>query len=131
MNLDEYKQKLEEVMVAPLDTEDPEHLYRQAAVIESLSYLAIKFQGEAERRASKAEAQMRQTGKYIANYDGTAADRKIKWEADCAPLYEEAENARSDARYWNNVGRAIERKTTLCQSILSNITASIKAGIRS
>lgn len=131
MNLEEYKKRLEEVLVAPLDADDPEHLYKQAAAIESLSYLAIKFQNEAERRASKAEAAMRQSGKFIADYHGTATDRKIKWEADCAPLYEEAENARSDARYWNSVGRAIERKTTLSQSILSNITASIKAGIRS
>lgn len=130
MQLEEYKKKLEEALTAPLDVDSPDNLYKQVAVIESLSYLALKLQGEAERKATKAEARMRQSGKFIADYRGTAADRKIKWEADCAPLYEEAENARSDARYWASVNKAIQYKVSLCQSILSSITASIKAGIR-
>ena len=130
MNLETYKQKLEEVLTAPLDTESPDNLFKQATVIESLNYLAIKYQAEAEQRATEAESRIRQSGKAICEYHGTAADRKIKWEADCAPLYREAQNAQTEAKYWLSIGRAIERKVILAQSILANITASMKAGIR-
>ena len=130
MDLEQYKNKLEEVLTTALDVDNPDNLYKQATVIESLSYLAIKLQAEAEQRATKAEARMRQSGKVITSYSGTATDRKMKWEADCAPLFEEAETARSEARYWLNIGKAIERKVILAQSVLSNITASVKAGIR-
>jgi hypothetical protein len=130
MNKESYKDRLEEVLTVPLDTESPDNLYKQATIIESLSYLAIKYQAEAEVRATTAESRMRQAGKAISEYNGTATDRKMKWEADCAPLFEEAENARTEARYWLNIGKAIERKVILAQSVLSNITASVKAGIR-
>lgn len=127
---DEFKKRLEEVLTTPLDVDSPDNLYKQATVIESLSYLVIKYQADAELKATQAESRMRQSGKFICEYKGTAADRKLKWEADCAPLFEEAEMARTEARFWLNIGKALERKVILAQSILSNITASVKAGIR-
>lgn len=130
MNIADYKEKLEQILTAPLDVDSPDNLYRQATAIESLSYWAIKLQADAEQRATEAESKMRQSGKAIIAYKGTAADRKIMWEADCAPLYKEAQNAESEAKYWYSIGRAIERKVILAQSVLSNITASVKAGIR-
>lgn len=130
MDIETYKNKLEEVLTTALDVDNPDNLYKQATIIESLSYLAIKMQAEAEQRAAKAESKVRQSGKAITTYSGTASDRKMKWEADCAPLFEESEIAKSEAHYWHNIGRAIERKVILAQSVLSNVTASIKAGIR-
>ena len=127
---DEFKSRLETVLTTPLDVDNPDNLFKQATVIESLSYLAIKYQADAEIRATQAESRLRQSGKFICEYSGTATDRKTKWEADCSPLFEEAETARSEARFWLNIGKAIERKVILAQSVLSNITASVKAGIR-
>lgn len=130
MNIEDYKKRLEEVLTTPLATDSPEELYKQAAVIESLSYLAIKLQAEAEQKLSRAERTLREAGSTIIEFKGTASDRKQLWEASCASIFEEIDKYRYESRYWLNIGKAIEKKVSLTQSILSNISASIKAGIR-
>lgn len=129
MNNQEYRQKIEEVLQAPLTTDSPETLYKEAAVIESLAYLSVKLQAKAEVKLSEAEAKLREKGSMIVDYEGTASDRKLKWEAEHAELFKNIDNAKTEVLYWRNVGQAIEKKVSLAQSILSNITSSIKAGI--
>ena len=130
MNIDEYKSKLETVLTTALDVDNPDNLYKQATVIESLSYLATKLQAEAEVKGARAERALREAGTKIKDLEGTAVEKKLLWESICAPLFEEVDKYKAESKYWYGVGRSIERKVILAQSILSNITASIKAGVR-
>lgn len=130
INLSEYSTKLEEVLSTPLDIDSPDNLYKQATVIESLSYYALKLQAEAEANGAKAERALREAGVSVSKFGGTAVEKKLLWEASCAGLFEVVDKYKTEAKYWYGVSKSIERKVILAQSILSNMTANIKAGVR-
>lgn len=58
---------------------------------------------------------------------GTQADKKIKLDAACADVLKQIEDAECEMKYWKGIGRIIENKISLAQSVLSNITSMVKA----
>ena len=60
---------------------------------------------------------------------GTVLEKTTKVEAETSSLLTEVEKVESEIRYWRNIGKLIENKISLAQSILSNIGSQIKAGM--
>ena len=131
MSNDEIDARLETALSAELDVDSPDALYNQAALIESFSYIAVKRQAAAELKLAGLEKQLRDHGPDILLLKGTAGDRKMQWEAQNSDLMLAISKAESEVQFWKGIGRSIEKKVTLVQSVLSNMTSSIKAGIRS
>lgn len=55
-------------------------------------------------------------------------EKGILIEAKIASLLKEEEEVEAKAKYWRGIGKAIENKVSLGQSVLANITSMVKAG---
>lgn len=130
MQLEEYKKKIAEVLQAPLTTDAPETLYKEAAVIESLAYLAVKLSAIAETKVTELDEKIR-TEKLTAldGLSGTQMEKTIQLEAKISTLIEEKEKAEIEMKYWKGISKTIENKVSLAQSILSNIGSQMKSGM--
>ena len=123
-----FEDTMQEILSTEIPTEQPEELYKFAAKVECYSYYLAKRQAECERQLAANERALAETKRQIPLYKGTANDRQSLWEAETAILNSAVELSKSDVRYYKNLSSVLENKVSLIQSILSNISASIKAG---
>lgn len=130
MQLEEYKQKVQEVLQKPLTTDSPEEVYKEAALIESMSYLAVRQATLLEVKLTSLNQTLREEKlKVLSELTGTQMEKSIQLEAKLAPLLKEIENTEATMKYWRAVGKNVEQKVSLCQSILANITSMAKSGL--
>lgn len=127
-NQEQFENEMHEFLLQEIPTEMPEELYKFAAKAESYTYYVAKQQSSCERKLAVHERALAETKKTMPQYKGTAGDRLAQWESDTALLASEVELCKADVRYYKNLGKVLENKISLIQSILANITASIKAG---
>lgn len=114
----------------PIDTDNPENLYKQIATIEAYLYLVIKYQSEAEHAIAEEESNLRVAGKSLQDYSGTQAEKKAQFDAEYNDIYKRLDARKAEFHLWSNLGKVIEKKINLAQTILSSIKASMQAGIR-
>ena len=65
----------------------------------------------------------------LKEYTGTAQEKLAQFEAEFTEDITSAEEIEADIKYWRGIGKAIENKISLGQSILANITSQVKAGM--
>ena len=121
--------RLDDVLTTEIPTEQPEELYKFAVKAEALTYYVVKKQAESERELAAAEKILNEKRAELKELHGTVAEKQAQWDAKYAFEVSQAEMFKADIRYWKNVGDLLEKKISLVQSILSNITASIKSGM--
>ena len=129
MKLDEYKKKVEETLQRPLSVEQPQELYKEISVIESLSYLAVKLASLAEQKCSRLTQELHEKSVSMMNYKGTVGEKKAQFEAENAELLAKIDMADAEVRYWKDIARIISQKVSLAQSVMSSVSAQIKAGM--
>lgn len=69
-------------------------------------------------------------GTKLKEFQGTQAEKKACFDAMFSDMYQKIEEYESEALYYRNVARAIDRKVDLAQSILANMSVSMRVGIR-
>ena len=99
--------------------------------VEALGYLATKFQATSERKLREAEVMMMNArAKAYNEVEGkTAPERQAKVDAMTSELAGQIAMLESLVKYYRNISILIDRRAGLSQSILSNFSAQIKAGI--
>lgn len=124
----EAQEAMEKILKEELDTDSPETLFKQLALVESLAYLACKKQAQQEViLAQKEQALAKAKEQALAGLEGTALEKNIKVESLTADAQAEVTKAKAAIAYWKQTGRIIENKISLGQSVLANITSQIKA----
>lgn len=131
MNEKEYRDRCEAVLSKELPVESPDELMKAAVEVESLGYLATKFQAMAERRLREAEVSMmnERAKAYNEVVGKTAPERQAKVDALTAELAGEIATLESLVKFYRNLSALIDRRVGLAQSTLANFSAQIKAGI--
>ena len=130
MNLEEYKEKVQEVLQKPLTTDSPEEVYKESALIESLAYLSVRQATMLEMKLAELNQKLRdEKQKHLSELSGTAMEKTIQLEAKLSPLLKEIESVEATMKYWRATGKLIENKVSPAQSILANITSQVKAGL--
>ena len=131
MDEKEYRAKCEEVLGKELPVESPDELMKAVVEVEALGYLATKFQATSERKLREAEVMMmNERAKAYNEVEGrTSEERKAKVDALTAELAGQIAMLESLVKYYRNISILIDRRAGLSQSILSNFSAQIKAGI--
>lgn len=130
MNLEEFKKKVQQTLQQPLRVDSPNDLCADIAVIESLAYLSVKLQANAEARLSKANEELRlKKLEYTKEATGTVYEKTLQVEANCNSVLKEIDDANVELHYWKSISKLIEQKTSLAQSVLTSIGNQIKAGI--
>ena len=130
MNLEEYKQKIQEILSSPLSTDSPETLYKESAMIESMAYMAVRQTAIFETKIAALNETLRvEKDKILPTLSGNQLEKTIKIEAATSSLIKEIDEAEATMKYWKSVGKLIENKISLSQSILANITSQIKANL--
>jgi hypothetical protein len=131
MDEKEYRAKCEEVLGKELPVESPDELMKAVVEVEALGYLATKFQATSERKLREAEVMMmNERAKAYNEVEGkTAPERQAKVDAMTSELAGQIAMLESLVKYYRNISILIDRRAGLSQSILSNFSAQIKAGI--
>lgn len=131
MNEEEYRDRCEAVLSKELPVESPDELMKAAVEVESLGYLATKFQAMTERRLREAEVSMmnERAKAYNEVVGKTAPERQAKVDALTAELAGEIATLESLVKFYRNLSVLIDRRVGLAQSTLANFSAQIKAGI--
>ena len=130
MELETYKEKVKEVLQAPLSVDSPETMFNEVAVIESLAYLAVRLAAAAETKLSTLNEKLRkERDEYLGTVTGTQMEKSIKLESLTSATLKEISNTEIEMKYWRSVGKLIENKISLAQSVLANITSQVKAGL--
>ena len=131
MDEKEYREKCEEVLGKELPVESPDELMKAVVEVEALGYLATKFQATSERKLREAEVMMMNArAKAYNEVEGkTAPERQAKVDAMTSELAGQIAALESLVKYYRNISILIDRRAGLSQSILSNFSAQIKAGI--
>lgn len=130
MQLDEYKQKVQEILQKPLTTDSPETVYKESAMIESLAYLAVRQATILEVKLTELNQKLREEKlTHLSELTGTQMEKAIQLDAKVASLLKEIEETEATMKYWRATSKLIENKISLAQSILANITSQVKAGL--
>lgn len=130
MQLDEYKQKVQEILQKPLTTDSPETVYKESAMIESLAYLAVRQATILEVKLTELNQKLREEKlTHLSELTGTQMEKAIQLDAKVATLLKEIEETEATMKYWRATSKLIENKISLAQSILANITSQVKAGL--
>lgn len=130
MNLEDYKKKVSDTLQVPLTVDSPETLFKEAACIESLSYLAVKLSAIAEKNLTTLNNKLREEkAKLLPELKGTQMEKNIQLENSLKDLLEKVEQTELEMKYWKSIGKLIENKVSLAQSVLSNISSQVKAGM--
>ena len=130
MQLDEYKQKVQEILQKPLTTDSPETVYKESALIESLAYLAVRQATILEVKLTELNQKLREEKlTHLSELTGTQMEKAIQLDAKVASLLKEIEETEATMKYWRATSKLIENKISLAQSILANITSQVKAGL--
>lgn len=124
---DEIKQLLE----TPLDTSSPEVLTSQISQIESYSHTLVDILAEVENRAEDVQRILSEKKTSIVDkYKSEKNDvMNIKVDGELAGEIKSLNSLKIQANKIKSIIKLIDRRCSIGQSILSNITASIKAGI--
>jgi len=95
-----------------------------------MAYLAVRQATLLETSLTELNQTLREEKENkLAELSGTAMEKAIQLDAKVAPLLKEIESAETKMKYWRAVGKLIENKVSLGQSILANITSQIKSGM--
>lgn len=130
MELEEYKKKIQEVLSTPLSTDSPENLYKESALIESMAYIAVRQAALMETKIANLNEILRdEKAKALPTLSGNQLEKTIKIEALVSSTLKAIDEAETTMKYWKSVGKLIENKVSLSQSILANITSQIKANL--
>lgn len=130
MELEEYKKKIQEVLSTPLSTDSPENLYKESALIESMAYIAVRQAALMETKIANLNEILRdEKAKVLPTLSGNQLEKTIKIEALVSSTLKAIDEAETTMKYWKSVGKLIENKISLSQSILANITSQIKANL--
>ena len=128
--MEDYKQKVAEILQKPLTTDSPEMVYKESALIESLAYLAVREAATLEVKLTGLNEELRKKKlEHLSELNGTAMEKTIQLEAKLAPLLKDIEKTEAQMKYWRAISKAIENKISLAQSILANITSQVRAGL--
>lgn len=65
----------------------------------------------------------------LSDLTGTQMEKSIQLDAKLSSLLKEIESTEATMKYWRATSKLIENKISLAQSILSNITSQVKAGL--
>ena len=60
---------------------------------------------------------------------GTQMEKTAKLEASLAENLHKIEQKEAEMKYWRSIGKLIENKISLGQSILANITSQVRSGM--
>lgn len=131
MSEEEYVAKCEELLSKELPVESPDELMKAAVEVESLGYLATKFQARAEKELRQADVELMAARAEAYNIvEGkTAPERQAKVENHVRHQVETVAAYESRIKFYRNLSALIERRVGLAQSTLANFSAQIKAGI--
>lgn len=130
MKLEEYKKKIELTLQVPLTTDAPETMFSELATIDSLSYLATQLAASMELKIAKLNEQLRrEKDNNLAFVTGTQVEKSIRLDAMSASTLNSIEKCEAEMKYWRTIGKLIENRISLGQSILANITSQIKSGM--
>ena len=131
MSEEEYIAKCEELLSKELPVESPDELMKAAVEVESLGYLATKFQARAEKELRQADAElMAARAEAYKTVEGkTAPERQAKVESLVRHQVEAVASYESRIKFYRNLSALIDRRVGLAQSTLANFSAQIKAGI--
>lgn len=133
MTEEEYVKKCEEVLTSLLPVESPDELMKASMEVESLGYLATKYQARSEGRLRAAELDLiNAKANVFPNVSGrTAEERKVAVDKLVSDKIAKVEEQESLVKFYRNLSVLIERRVGLAQSMLANFSAQIKAGILS
>lgn len=131
MSEEEYITKCEELLSKELPVESPDELMKAAVEVESLGYLATKFQARAEKELRQADVELMAARAEAYNIvEGkTAPERQAKVESHVRHQVETVAAYESRIKFYRNLSALIDRRVGLAQSTLANFSAQIKAGI--
>ncbi len=131
MGEEEYIARCEELLSHELPVESPDELMKAAVEVESLGYLATKFQAKAERALRGAEVELiTERAKAYNEVEGkTGEERKAKVDNFTKTQLDAISAYESKVKFYRNLSVLIERRVGLAQSTLANFSAQIKAGI--
>ena len=125
-----YSTKVQEILSQPLDPDNPKELFNQIALIESMAFLAVKYSTECEQEIIHHESALRcKKGQLLPSLKGTQLEKQTELDCSCNDILVKLATKETEMKYWKNIGKLIENKVSLAQSILSNIGSQIKAGI--
>lgn len=128
--MEEYKKRVKEILQKPLTTDSPEEVYKETALIESLAYLAVREASMLEMKLTELNQTLRdKKAELLSDLTGTQMEKSIQLDAKLSPLLKEIESTEATMKYWRATSKLIENKISLAQSILSNITSQVKAGL--
>lgn len=115
----------------PLETTEPQVLMQQITFAEAHSHEAMRKLSQLEHlRAELEEEKSVAWAKAIEEYKAMKVDvMKAKALGDIAGLNSEIEKVDSKITYYKTLVKVIDRRCSLGQSIIANITSQIKAGI--
>ena len=128
--MEEYKKRVKEILQKPLTTDSPEEVYKETALIESLAYLAVREASMLEMKLTELNQTLRdKKAELLSDLTGTQMEKSIQLDAKLSSLLKEIESTEATMKYWRATSKLIENKISLAQSILSNITSQVKAGL--
>lgn len=128
--MEEMRKKLEEVLQMELKADTPEELVKQLATIEAFTYLPVKYQTLAEKALSTIESELRKARlDALQKAMGTVQEKQASVDAATDELLLKCARYEREVNYWKGVGKLFEKKIMLGQTILSTLSAQIKAGI--
>ena len=104
---------------------------KAAVEVESLGYLATKFQARAEKELRQADVELMaaRAEAYNTVEGKTAPERQAKVESLVRHQVETVAAYESRIKFYRNLSALIDRRVGLAQSTLANFSAQIKAGI--
>ncbi len=131
MSEEDYVAKCEELLSKELPVESPDELMKAAVEVESLGYLATKFQARAEKELRQADVELMaaRAEAYNVVEGKTAPERQAKVDELVRHQIETVAAYESRIKFYRNLSALIERRVGLAQSTLANFSAQIKAGI--
>ena len=131
MTEEQYVAKCEELLSSELPVESPDELMKAAVQVESLGYLATKFQAQAEKELRQADVELlaARAEAYNTVEGKTAPERQAKVESLVRRQVEAVAAYESRIKFDRNLSALIDRRVGLAQSTLANFSAQIKAGI--
>ena len=123
--------EIKELLETPLDTSSPEILTSQISQIESYSHTLVDILAEVENSAEGAQRVLSEKKALIVDkYKSEKNDvMNIKVDGELAEEIKSLNSLKIQANKIKSIIKLIDRRCSIGQSILSNITASIKAGI--
>lgn len=123
--------EIKELLETPLDTSSPEVLTSQISQIESYSHTLVDILAEVENSAEDAQRVLSEKKASIVDkYKSEKNDvMNIKVDGELAEEIKKLNTLKVKANKIKSIIKLIDRRCSIGQSILSNITASIKAGI--